>query len=199
MNGKNAAEPRKERTKTMKIDRKRMQWECVITLLTALLMSPNHAAAKSPVFTTIYDFTGGTGDGAGPGGVVVGSGGVLYGATAGGGAENAGTVYSLTPPVGSSDNWTANALYSFPTQNDNLVPNPSLFVVGAGGILYGTTYVGGANQVGSVFSLTPPSVSGGDWTFSDIYDFTDGSDGGDSESRIPISRTGVSKSRVMVR
>src|SRR5580658_6381122 len=96
MNGKNAAEPRKERTKTMKIDRKRMQWECVITLLTALLMSPNHAAAKSPVFTTIYDFTGGTGDGAGPGGVVVGSGGVLYGATAGGGAENAGTVYSLT-------------------------------------------------------------------------------------------------------
>ena len=49
----------------------------------------------------------------------------------------------------------------------------------AAGNLYGTTYWEGTHGVGSVFRLTP---SGGGWKYSDIYDFTGGSDGLHPES-----------------
>jgi uncharacterized repeat protein (TIGR03803 family) len=39
-------------------------------------------------------------------------------------------------------------------------------VIGPGGVLYGTTYYGGAGNCGTVFSLTPPAVPGDAWTRS---------------------------------
>jgi uncharacterized repeat protein (TIGR03803 family) len=43
-----------------------------------------------------------------------------------------------------------------------------------GGNLYGTTVCDGASSFGNVFKLTS---SGGGWTYSSVYDFTDGNDG----------------------
>lgn len=47
----------------------------------------------------------------------------------------------------------------------------------AAGVLYTTAYAGGANGVGNVFSLTPPTEPGASWTKTVIYTFRGGSDG----------------------
>ncbi len=44
-------------------------------------------------------------------------------------------------------------------------------IQGIDGSLYGTTYDGGANGVGTVFKLTPPSGVGTTWTESILYSF----------------------------
>ena len=44
----------------------------------------------------------------------------------------------------------------------------------AAGNLYGTTFGEGTHGYGSVFKLTP---SNGNWIYTDLYDFTGGSDG----------------------
>jgi uncharacterized repeat protein (TIGR03803 family) len=51
---------------------------------------------------------------------------------------------------------------------------PSGLIFDGAGNLYGTTYYGGAFNVGSVFELSP---SAGGWTRTDLYSFTGGADG----------------------
>jgi uncharacterized repeat protein (TIGR03803 family) len=57
----------------------------------------------------------------------------------------------------------------------------------AAGNLYGTTLLDGAYGQGNVFKLTP---SGGGWTYTDLYDFTGGSDGGQPISNVTIDANG---------
>jgi uncharacterized repeat protein (TIGR03803 family) len=115
-------------------------------------------------------------DGGDPtGAVVFGPGGVLYGTTVGktnyGGKPIDGTVFSLTPPSAPGGSWSHSVLYSF---GDGFGPLGSL-AVGSGGVLYGTTQIGGTYNQGTVFSLTPPASPGGSWTETVLYSF--GSDG----------------------
>ncbi len=88
--------------------------------------------------------------------------GNLFGTTTVGGANNGGTVFSLTK---SSGHWKAGNLYSFRQANSQ--PSGNLVLDGAGN-LYGTTYQGGANVWGSVFQLIP-TASG--WTEHTLYSF----------------------------
>jgi uncharacterized repeat protein (TIGR03803 family) len=68
-------------------------------------------------------------------------------------------------------------IYTFGTNGPNDGADPAgALAVGAGGVLYGTTTGGGAYGYGTVFSLTPPSSSGGNWTEGVIWSF-----GGSSE------------------
>src|SRR5438045_4056807 len=58
-------------------------------------------------------------------------------------------------PLSSASAYTYNALYNFCSQSncsDGLGPRDRL-LMDSGGILYGTTYLGGANQLGTVFEL----------------------------------------------
>jgi uncharacterized repeat protein (TIGR03803 family) len=55
------------------------------------------------------------------------------------------------------------------------------------GNLYGTTYQNGAHNYGSVFKLTK---AGSGWTYSDLYDFTGGSDGAYVMSTVTIDANG---------
>ena len=45
-------------------------------------------------------------------------------------------------------------------------------VEGPNGVLYGTTAYAGKSDWGVVFSLTPPSTSGGNWTLTDLYSYS---------------------------
>ena len=99
--------------------------------------------------------------------------GNLVGATSGGGPNGGGTVYQLIPSGGS---WTFGVVYGFTGTGHLPGPYDSLMMDAAGN-LYGTTTKDGAHGAGSVFKLTP---SGGGWTETDLYDFTGGSDGGNS-------------------
>jgi len=70
-----------------------------------------------------------------------------------------GTVFELAP-TGTS--WNETVLYNF-SQEVGAYPGASL-TRGSGGVLYGTTNLGGPDGGGTVFQLTPPSVAGGAWT-----------------------------------
>ena len=102
-------------------------------------------------FTTLADFTGGA-NGARPlyGNLIEGADGNSYGTTVGGGVYDDGTVFKVTP------DGTLTTIYTFCSQTyctDGAYPLSGL--VQAGGNFYGTTEVGGANDAGTVFEITP--------------------------------------------
>jgi uncharacterized repeat protein (TIGR03803 family) len=109
-------------------------------------------------------------------GVTIGSGGDLYGTTAYGGARGCGTVFTLKPPASPGGPWAEGTLYSFTCAPDGEKPVAGL-EFGAGGVLYGTTNLGGTGDCpsgcGTVFALTPPASPGGAWTETVLHSFTD--------------------------
>jgi uncharacterized repeat protein (TIGR03803 family) len=107
---------------------------------------------------------GSSGDGANPYAGLVNVKGTFYGTTLSGGANNEGTVFSITP------SGTEAVLHSFGGSGDAYSPYAGL--VNAKGILYGTTFYGGANGQGTVFSIT---LSGRETL---LYSFQGGSGGG---------------------
>src|SRR5271165_744555 len=116
----------------------------------------------------LFSFTGRS-DGLGAvGGVVFDKAGNLYGTTQNGGVSGGGTVFELSPSGGG---WNFTVLYSLSGQNG---PLDSL-ALDAAGNLYGTTYADGAYGYGSVFKLTR---NDGNWSYTDLHDFTNGDDGG---------------------
>lgn len=169
------------------------------TVCMALLAPISRGAAQSssPALTTLYSFAGNGGYGPN-GSVVIGRGGVLYGATLGGGTSSAcgpgcGTVFSLTPPADAGGAWAETVIHNFALgSGDGAFPNG--VVMGADGVLYGTARLGGTSGDGIVFSLTPPagpegSPAGGPWGETVLYNFTDGAiDGGIPTSPLIHSR-----------
>ena len=120
------------------------------------------------------------GGGCGPySGVAIGNGGILYGATyfsrpnSAGGASGSGTVFSLSPPTSPGGAWTETVLYDFSTSESSGGPAGANgpVVIASGGVLYGTTEIGGSANAGTVYSLTPPASPGGAWTEAVVHDF----------------------------
>jgi len=117
----------------------------------------------------------------------VSEGGSLYGTTSSAGDGNCdlygcGTVYELTPPGTASGTWTETTLHTFTGQPGDGGSSLAALTVGPGGVLYGTTSIGGSGSCatsgtglegcGTVFQLTPPATSAGTWTESILYGFT---------------------------
>jgi len=98
--------------------------------------------------TVLYRFKGGSGDGEYPNAVLINVNGTLYGTTTGGGVNGDGTVFSVT-----TSGTEETVLHSFGGSGDGEVPYAGLLNVN--GTLYGTTYEGGANGDGTVYSITP--------------------------------------------
>jgi uncharacterized repeat protein (TIGR03803 family) len=115
--------------------------------------------------TVLYSFTGGPDGGIPYGGLVLDSGGNLYGTTRSGGAYHGGTAFELTPS-GAETVW-----HSFGHGSDGKFPYAGL-VRDSSGNLYGTTYNGGTAGLGTVFQIT---ASG---TETVLHSFT-GTSGGD--------------------
>ncbi len=133
---------------------------------------------------TLYsfnEFTLGFGNYAG---VILDSAGNLYGATVNGNPDGDAYVYELSP---SGSGWNYTTLYIFP---QSLGGGPAAnLALDAAGNLYGTTRGGGGtnNPWGNVFKLTP---SNGGWVYTDLHDFTGGSDGGVPYSSVVIDSNG---------
>lgn len=140
--------------------------------LTVSASAPQAPATK----TTLYTFSG-LGDGGVPlAPVVFGLDGALYGTTINGGAYNAGVVFKLTPGAGPTQAWTETVIHSFDGA-DGRAPY-SRVTFSADGSIYGTTYMGGASNLGTVYRLTPPASGAGPWSETVLHSFTGGADGG---------------------
>jgi uncharacterized repeat protein (TIGR03803 family) len=99
-------------------------------------------------------------DGADPyaAGLVMDGAGNLYGTTPDGGKYNGGAVFQLSP---NGSSWTQSVLYSFCSPGgsrcmDGADPVAGL-IMDAAKNLYGTTFMGGAHNGGTVFKLVPTS------------------------------------------
>jgi uncharacterized repeat protein (TIGR03803 family) len=127
------------------------------------------AATSSFTLAPIYTFSGADGGGM-PFDLTVDSDGALYGTTQTGGAHNQGVVFKLTPPAPGTSRWTETVLHSF-AGPDGAYPyfKPTLDSQGA---LYGATILGGINDLGVAFKLTPPVAPSTQWTETKIFDFT---------------------------
>lgn len=100
------------------------------------------------------------------GGLIADAKGSLYGTTFYGGADTEGTVFKLTP---TANGWAETILYSFYNLGfDGYNPNTRL-VFDSAGNLYGTTFLGGAWGIGTVFQLS--RGSDGTWTEKTIHSF----------------------------
>jgi uncharacterized repeat protein (TIGR03803 family) len=130
-------------------------------------LTPPPAAGDAWTQTVIYAAGGYP---AGP--LVMSADGILYGTTASGGQAGSGSVYSVTPPAQSGSPWTGKVIFNLPVGAIGSSPESGV-VIGAGGVLYGTTsrafggYTGGA-----LFSLTPPVVPGKRWTPTVLHTFS---------------------------
>jgi uncharacterized repeat protein (TIGR03803 family) len=130
--------------------------------------------------TVLYSFQG-LNDGDFPvGGLVIDQAGNLYGTTFDGGINGGGIVYEFSP---SGNGWTFTTLHSF----SGSFGGPYNKLTLANGSIYGFTNSDGANGLGSVFKLTP-SNSG--WTFTDLYDFIGGNDGGLPYGSVAVDSNG---------
>jgi len=180
---------------------------------TVFALNPPASAGGAWTETIRHNFSGSDGwypwagvtIGSGPGGGLV-----LYGTTYYGGTNTSancmfyrgyvgcGTVYSLTAPATAGGAWTERVLYSFNGGADGALlyagvtpgkgPDGSV-------VLYGATGNGGSGPpysgAGVVFSLTPPSASGGAWTETVLHTFTGGSDGYGPEGNLVIGEGGM--------
>jgi len=142
---------------------------------TVYRVNPPSSAGGKWTKTVLHNFGATANDGTSPSGLAVGRDGVLYGTTSGGGTSGNGTVFSLSPPEAAGDAWTEEVLYSFMgSPTDGSQPLGGV-VIGDSGVLYGTTNTGGApgasgcDCTGTIFSLAPPSISGGMWTETMLY------------------------------
>ncbi|MFZ0419817.1 MAG: choice-of-anchor tandem repeat GloVer-containing protein [Candidatus Sulfotelmatobacter sp.] len=120
--------------------------------------------------TTLYSFCVPDypfcGDGDNPLGPVMGKDGNFYGTTAVGGANNAGTIFKITP------SGTLTTIYNFCSQiacTDGSTPRGGI-ILGSDGNFYGPTYYGGTYNQGTVFKIT----SAGVLTTLHSFDGTDG-------------------------
>jgi uncharacterized repeat protein (TIGR03803 family) len=104
------------------------------------------------VLTTVYNFCGQSNcaDGSSPTSGLVSLSGDLYGTTSSGGANNAGTIFKVTP------SGLLTTLYSFCSQ-PNCADGETVYdtMIEANGKLWGTTQAGGASNFGTVFFITP--------------------------------------------
>jgi uncharacterized repeat protein (TIGR03803 family) len=101
-------------------------------------------------YSLVYSFTGGAN--CGPwGNLFIDGSGNLYGTTVCDGANNAGSVFKLTP---SGNSWTCTSLHDFTGGSDGKNPYCNV-AVDTSGNLYGTTYAGGSPGYGVVWEITP--------------------------------------------
>jgi uncharacterized repeat protein (TIGR03803 family) len=137
------------------------------------------------VLRVIHTFTGGSDGSSGSAGKLLLRGGHIFGVATTGGANGSGIVFELRPTR--TGEWGFRTIYSFQGAPDGVFPYGALLFDVAGN-LYGTTYYGGTNGLGTVYKLSLSSAR--KWTETVLYSFQAGSDGNSSISNLVSDAAG---------
>jgi uncharacterized repeat protein (TIGR03803 family) len=140
---------------------------CAVACALAVIDAP-----AQQYLTTLQTFNGANGSGVSSP-LIQGTNGNLYGTSytegspcnGGPGGPGCGTVFQVTP---SNVMTTLYVFCSLPNCADGQNPSGAI-VQGADGNIYGTTFLGGANNSGTVFQLTPEGVLTTLYSFSGDY------------------------------
>lgn len=149
---------------------------CAVACALAVIDAP-----AQQYLTTLQTFNGANGSGVSSP-LIQGTNGNLYGTSytegspcnGGPGGPGCGTVFQVTP---SNVMTTLYVFCSLPNCADGQNPSGAI-VQGADGNIYGTTFLGGANNSGTVFQLTPEGVLTTLYSFSGDYRADYGGPGG---------------------
>ena len=138
---------------------------CLMLLVAGALVVPTIAAAQTAA--VIHSFGQQKGDGVGPeGSLIADPRGNFYGTTTDGGTVSNGTIFKVSP--NRRGGWNETVLYRFRGGADGSQPNAASLLMDSAGNLYGTTFFGGANNVGVAFELRRVA---GHWQESVLYNF----------------------------
>jgi len=154
---------------------------------TAFVLRPPLKRGGPWTVKVLHSFGSSSGDGVNPNAGLLAANPGFYGVTFAGGTNGRGAVFQLTPASGGT--WTETILYSFAADPDAGFPSSEL-VKDKSGNLYGTTTLGGANSLGAVYQLSPPTKSGGSWTETVIHSFI-GTDGSSPAGRLQFDAKGT--------
>lgn len=169
-------------------DRSSVATTALATTLLAIFLAAASLAANA-ADKVLYSFKGGD-DGANPEAALIADHlGNLYGTTSsgGGGFCDCGVVFELSPPATRNGHWVETILYRF--QGDEAATPEAGLIFDAAGNLYGTTAHGGPTNDGTVYKLSPPSVPGGNWTETTLYQFL-----GEDDGEYPVSTLALDQS-----
>lgn len=138
----------------------------------------------------LYNFEDGVDGGVPSGGLAIDTTGALFGVVYRGGSASTagkGAIFKLSPPAAGKTQWTKTLVHSFEAGADGGAwPTPEL-LLGAKGVIYGTTL---GERGGEVFRLTPPTPGQSDWTFANLYGFRGGKDGKDPLGELAFGPSG---------
>lgn len=149
-----------------------------VLALAAALGAPG---ARAATLETLHSFSGGADGGQTFAALVLTkTGTLLYGTTPSGGSKGHGTLFQLDLAARK-----LVTLHSFTNGADGGAPYAGLLLDPAG-MLYGTTYDGGANGWGTVFELDPASRK-----LSTLHAFTSLNDGGRPTAPLTIDMAGT--------
>jgi uncharacterized repeat protein (TIGR03803 family) len=125
-------------------------------------------------FTNLHSFTG-VSDGKYPCAGLVLSSNTLYGTAGDGGSSGYGTVFAIK-----TDGTGFTNLWNFTDGSDGAYPYAGLIL--SGNTLYGTAQEGGSSYCGTVFAINTDGTG-----FTNLWNFTDGSDGANPFARLILS------------
>jgi hypothetical protein len=156
---------------------------------TVFRLHPPAKAGDAWIERVLHRFRGYPNDGELPSaGLILDSGGTLYGTTTGGGNQAVGTVFALMQSKEGGGLWEEALLHQFTAGSDGAVPNAPLTLNAVGG-LYGTASIGGAVGGGTLFRLKR-SPKRHTWTFDAFYTFTGFPDGSYPASELTLGPSG---------
>jgi uncharacterized repeat protein (TIGR03803 family) len=112
----------------------------------------------------------------------------MYGTQYVGGTYSFGQAFKVAPATGGG--FTGTVLYNFGVTGTDSKEPYSPLTLDTNGNLYGVSNIGGTNDLGTVFRLTPPAGGVGNWTNTVLYSFTGAGAGCNPEGNIILDQAG---------